>query len=202
MNKAANIVSLTLLGEYNKVVTLGEREFKIYQPTINEISRMFSGAGLSVNEGMERLEVIAGIPEHLDDVCHTLAVAVTMKKPLAEGLAFQYIQRFATLEQIQEAIITLGSVVRGDEIFEYCELDKSTGKDTAKILGNNNLAGQVASFIEQLHLSYKEVTSELSFPLLLLMSVDKMRVDYGQGETEPEMKKLSGKEMLKQKKGV
>lgn len=37
MNKVANIVSITLLGEYCKVITLGKREFKIYQPTISEI---------------------------------------------------------------------------------------------------------------------------------------------------------------------
>jgi hypothetical protein len=199
MNKAANIVSLTLLGEYHKVITLGKREFKIYQPTISEISRMFNGAGLSVNEGMKQLEVIAGMPDHLDEVCRTLAIATTIKRPVAERMTFEYIQRFATMEQIQEAIIILGSVIRGDEIFEYCNLDKSTGKDTAKILGNNSLIGQVATFMEQLHVSYKEATSELSFPLLLLMSIDKMRVDYGNGEAEPEVKKLSGKELMKMK---
>lgn len=200
MRKAANIVSLTLLGEYYKVVTLGKREFKIYQPTMNDISRMFDGAGLSVNEGMKRLEVIAGMPEHLNEVCRTLAIASTIKHPVAEGLTFEYIRRFATMEQIQEAIITLGSVIRGDEIFEHCHLDKSTGKDTAKILGNNNLVGQVATFVEQLHVSYKEATSELSFPLLLLMSVDKMRIDHGNGEAEPEVKTISGKELMKMKR--
>ena len=198
MNTAAKIVSETLLGEYHKVVTLGKREFRIYQPTINEISRMFPGSGLSVSENTKRLEVISSMPEHIDEVCRTLAVAITIKKPIAEGLTFEYIRRFATMDQIQEAILVLGSVIRGDEIFELCELDKSTGKDTAKIFGNNNLAGQVATFVEQLHLSYKEVTNELSYPLLLLMSVDKMRVSYDD-ETEPEVKTLSGIELLKMK---
>lgn len=198
MNTAAKIVSETLLGEYHKVVTLGKRKFRIYQPTINEISRMFPGSGLSVSENTKRLEVISSMPEHIDEVCRTLAVAITIKKPIAEGLTFEYIRRFATMDQIQEAILVLGSVIRGDEIFELCELDKSTGKDTAKIFGNNNLAGQVATFVEQLHLSYKEVTNELSYPLLLLMSVDKMRVSYDD-ETEPEVKTLSGKELLKMK---
>ena len=198
MNTAAKIASETLLGEYHKVVTLGKREFRIYQPTINEISRMFPGSGLSVSENTKRLEVISSMPEHIDEVCRTLAVAITIKKPIAEGLTFEYIRRFATMDQIQEAILVLGSVIRGDEIFELCELDKSTGKDTAKIFGNNNLAGQVATFVEQLHLSYKEVTNELSYPLLLLMSVDKMRVSYDD-ETEPEVKTLSGKELLKMK---
>ena len=198
MNTAAKIVSETLLGEYHKVVTLGKREFRIYQPTINEISRMFPGSGLSVSENTKRLEVISSMPEHIDEVCRTLAVAITIKKPIAEGLTFEYIRRFATMDQIQEAILVLGSVIRGDERFELCELDKSTGKDTAKIFGNNNLAGQVATFVEQLHLSYKEVTNELSYPLLLLMSVDKMRVSYDD-ETEPEVKTLSGKELLKMK---
>lgn len=124
MNTAAKIVSETLLGEYHKVVTLGKREFRIYQPTINEISRMFPGSGLSVSENTKRLEVISSMPEHIDEVCRTLAVAITIKKPIAEGLTFEYIRRFATMDQIQEAILVLGSVIRGDEIFELCELDK------------------------------------------------------------------------------
>lgn len=198
MNNAAKIVSETLLGEYHKVVTLGKKEFRIYQPTINEISRMFPGSGLSVDENTKRLEVISLMPEHLDEVCRTLAVAITTKNPITERLTFEYIRRFVTMDQIQEAILVLGSVIRGDEIFEHCDLDKSTGKDTAKILGNNNLAGQVATFMEQLHLSYKEVTNELSYPLLLLMSVDKMRVSYDD-EEKPEVKTLSGKELMKMK---
>lgn len=202
MNKAAKVISETLLGEYRKEVTLGKRAFSIYQPTIKEISRMFPGSELSVNENTKRFEVIAGMPEHLDDVCRALAVAITIKKPIAEGLTFRYIRRFATLEQIVKAIVTLGSVIRGDELFTYCQLDKSTEGRAAEVLGNNNLIGQVSSFMENLHLSFKEAYEELSFPLLLMMAADKMRINHGSDEPKTEVKSLSGKEMLKQKKGV
>lgn len=202
MNKAANIVSLTLLGEYCKVVTFGKRTFSIYQPSIKDISRMFPGSGLSVSENTKRFEVVAGMPEHLDDVCRTLAVAVTIKKPMAEGLTFRYIRRFATLEQILEAIVTIGSVIRGDELFNSCKLDKSSEGRAAEILGNNNLIGQVSSFMENLHVSFKEAYEELSFPLLLMMAADKMRVDHDSNEQKTEVKSMSGKDLLKKKRGI
>lgn len=201
MNKAAQIVSETLLGVYNRPVTLGKREFKIYQPAIREIARMFNGSDLSVNDNMKSLQVMASMPEHMDSLCHTLAVAVTIKRPALERLAFEYIRRFATIDQIQEAIISLGSVIRGEDIFGNCEIDKSSVKETTKVLGNNNLTGQIATFIDQLHLSYQEVYEKLSFPLLLLMMADKPRVVYDETDTG-ETKTLSGKEMLKMKKGL
>lgn len=54
--------------------------------------------------------------------------------------------------------------------------------------------------MENLHLSYKEVYEELSYLLLVLMMADKPRTLYGD-EEKTEVKKMSGKELLKQKIG-
>lgn len=56
----------------------------------------------------------------------------------------------------------------------------------------------MASFVDNLHLSYREVYEEIPYLLLLLMSADKPRPVYGESE-EVEVKKVSGREMMKMK---
>lgn len=54
--------------------------------------------------------------------------------------------------------------------------------------------GQIATFIESLHLSYTEVFEVIPYRNLLIMSKDKVHVVYG-----AKVKKTSGKEMLARK---
>lgn len=54
--------------------------------------------------------------------------------------------------------------------------------------------------MENLHLSYKEVYEELSYLLLLLMSADKPNAVYE--EEKVEVKKMSGKDLMRQKRGI
>lgn len=69
-----------------------------------------------------------------------------------------------------------------------------------KIVGGNTIAGSIASFMENLHFSYREVYEELPYLLLLLMMADKPRVVYDKkGDTE--VKRMSGKELMRQKRG-
>jgi len=54
--------------------------------------------------------------------------------------------------------------------------------------------------MENLHFSYREVYEELPYLLLLLMMADKPRVVYDKkGDTE--VKRMSGKELMRQKRG-
>lgn len=81
-----------------------------------------------------------------------------------------------------------------------CRLSDGAGKYDSenKIVGGETITGQIASFIENLNLSYKEVYEELPYLLLVLMMADKPRMVYGGGE-KTEVKKMTGKELLKQK---
>lgn len=83
-----------------------------------------------------------------------------------------------------------------------CQLGNGAGQSDSKtkVVGGDSIAGQIVSFMENLHLSYREVYEELPYILLLAMSADKPRVEYGEKD-EVEVKKVSGKELLKQKKG-
>lgn len=55
--------------------------------------------------------------------------------------------------------------------------------------------------MENLHLSYKEVYSELPYLLLLLMSADKPKAIH-ESEDSVEIKKMSGKELMRQKLAI
>jgi hypothetical protein len=55
--------------------------------------------------------------------------------------------------------------------------------------------------MEDLHLTYKEVFEELPYLLLVLMSSDKPRVVYEGGE-KANVKQMSGKDLLRQKRGL
>lgn len=78
-----------------------------------------------------------------------------------------------------------------------------TGKSDSKtkIVGGNTIVGSIASFMENLHLSYKEVYSELPYLLLLLMSADKPKAIH-ESEDSVEVKKMSGKELMRQKLAI
>lgn len=53
------------------------------------------------------------------------------------------------------------------------ECRKSDSK--AEVIGNDCLLGQVATFQESLHLSYREVLEEIPYRNLIIMQKDKLR---------------------------
>lgn len=63
------------------------------------------------------------------------------------------------------------------------------------MIGNDTIIGQIATFIEYLHLSYNEVYREIPYRVLLLMQKDKMREVAGE-----KVKKISGKELAERRK--
>lgn len=72
--------------------------------------------------------------------------------------------------------------------------------DKTEVVGGDTIAGSIVSFMDTLHLSYREVYEDIPYLLLLLMMADKPRVVYGDQE-KTAVKKMSGKELMRQKKG-
>lgn len=58
------------------------------------------------------------------------------------------------------------------------------------------MLGQIATFMDNLHLSYQEVVYEIPYRNLVIMQRDKLRVVYGE-----KVKKVSGKELAARRKG-
>lgn len=59
------------------------------------------------------------------------------------------------------------------------------------MIGNASLFGQIATFMENLHLSYHEVVDEIPYRNLVLMQKDKLHECHG-----TLVKKVTGKEMM------
>lgn len=58
------------------------------------------------------------------------------------------------------------------------------------MIGNECLLGQIATFMENLHLSYDDVVYRIPYRNLLIMNKDKLHVVYG-----TKIEKVSGKSM-------
>ena len=64
----------------------------------------------------------------------------------------------------------------------------------SEVIGNNCLLGQIATFIENLHLTYDEVVNQIPYRNLVIMQKDKLHVAYGEV-----MKEVSEEEFFKRK---
>ena len=201
MSKTSFIVSQVLLRGYKKTVKLGFLSFDIYAPTLKRIAEMFGYYSL-LDDNLTKLEVLASTPEGVGQIANVLATAICKHRIGRKYLA-KYIMRFATLNQIKEAASILSiDLISGKELFESVILDSSE-TDTKNVIvkGNKTIIGQVATFMENLHLNHKEAFEEIPYICLLLMSSDKIRVEYPkEGKESDEQVELSGKELLKRKR--
>ena len=80
---------------------------------------------------------------------------------------------------------------------EAVNFSRERGKSDSKteVIGNDCLLGQIASFMENLHLSYKEVVCEIPYRNLVIMQKDKQRAT-----SNEVMREVSDEEFFKNKK--
>lgn len=77
--------------------------------------------------------------------------------------------------------------------------ERSEDGSKSETIGNDTLVGQIASFMDNLKLSYNDVVNVFPYRTLLLMSKDKIRVAVGKvyhEVTEEEFFKSKGIKML------
>ena len=200
MSKASNIVASSIIGAYYKEVKLGRFTFKIYQPTIKHMCLIFGENGASINENMRRFELMAQMPEHINECARSLSYAVSIKKSeLFRKIAYQYIAHYATLEQIEVAFHILASVINGKELFDSVRMDKVKSESKAESVGCNSIFGAMCSLMENLHLSHKEAFEIIPYPVMLMMNADKMRA---LGANEKKVVAMTGKEFANRRKEV
>lgn len=198
MSKAAYIVAGSIIGKYCKEVQLGKVTYKIYQPTIKEMCLIFGNNHTSINDNMKRFELIAQMPEHVNECARALSYAVSIKKSeFLRKTAYQYILHYATMEQIESAFFILASVINGKELFESVKMERVKSEDKPESVGGNSILGTISTLIENLHLSYKEVFEIIPYPVMLMMNADKVRV---LGINEKKVTKISGKELAQRRK--
>lgn len=80
---------------------------------------------------------------------------------------------------------------------ESCQFDeerKPAGSNT-EVVGNKTLLGQIASFMDSLHLTYDEVVNQIPYRNLIIMQKDKQHEAFGDV-----VKKISGKELANRRR--
>lgn len=79
-----------------------------------------------------------------------------------------------------------------------CQLDEERGDAGSKTetVGNTTFFGQIAHFIDTLHLTYVEVFEVIPYRNLLMMQRDKLHAVYGSQKVE----RISGKELVNRRK--
>ncbi|MBP1615801.1 MAG: hypothetical protein H6Q13_3249 [Bacteroidetes bacterium] len=83
------------------------------------------------------------------------------------------------------------------EFFRICAFHEERRKDSSKgeVVGNDTMLGQIASFMENLHLSYKEVFEVIPYRNLIIMQKDKLHEVTGELVQES-----SGKDMASRRR--
>ena len=72
------------------------------------------------------------------------------------------------------------------------ECAKSDSK--SEVVGNSCLLGKIATFIENMHLSYDEAVNQIQYRNLVIMQKDKLHTAYGEV-----MEEMSEEELFKRK---
>lgn len=78
--------------------------------------------------------------------------------------------------------------------------ERSNADSKGTVVGNVTLLGQIATFMEFLHLSYDEVVFKIPYRNLIIMQKDKLHTVYGEvmeEVSEEEYFKMKGKNPLK-----
>ena len=165
MSKASKLVTDAILGEDTVTIIVNGRAYYVSPPTIIKLVKAAKYLD-SFEEGKTLAEVLCML-KNLDDACKALSVFIQGDESISDELSK------GTLEEVVNGLQTAYSLI--SNFGEEC------GKDDSKTttIGNDTLLGQIASFMDSLHLSYQEVVKEIPYRNLLLMAKDKQRVACG-----------------------
>ena len=180
MSKSANIVAASLLNRHYATLRIGRLNFRVHQPRIKDLARAFS---------KERTDLsIDGRQQYSLEAVSKLLFRQRWK----QRLFLWYANRYADYPQIREASETIAGIITGSDLLSAVKIDKTRKKAITETVGNNTIAGIMATMMEHLNISYREAFEEINYPTMLLMMTDKVRSLVGD---EQKIVKGSGKEM-------
>ena len=180
MSKSANIVAASLLNKHHVIVRIGRLNFRFYQPYIKDLARAFADERLDLSiDGRQRYSL------------------KTMSKLLfhcrwQQRLFLWYAGRYSDYRQIRIAAQKIADITTGKDLLESVKIDKTRKKTITETIGNNSIAGIMATMMKHLNISYRDAFEKVNYPTMMLMMIDKVRSLVGD---EKKIVKGSGKEM-------
>lgn len=181
-----NIVAKSLLNKHFVKIRIGIFRLKVYQPFVKDLVRIFDRSTTLNN----------GILSMTDDCILTIS-KVLFKNHLLQRLLTWYIKRYSSFEELKIATEQIERVIQGKDLFEAVRIDKTKSDNVIETVGNNSIAGIITTLMDSVHVSYTEAFEKINYPLMLLMSVDKLRTLTG---NERKIIETSGKEISNRRK--
>ena len=202
MNRASTLIAAAIRRNNYVRITLGRFRFRIYAFVIWDICLVIEKYS-ETSFPLEKIWWFRVIDNNSDSLCRAVSIAVTQHgifRSIRAFLIYKFIRRYATISQLYKAAKACGEMINGTEMFTRCKLSPSDNSSNTDKSGNNNMIGQIASFLD-LGISYDEAVKKIPYQNLLMMCADKLRFDYSSGDTQKKVEKISGKDMLNRKRG-
>lgn len=108
-----------------------------------------------------------------------------------------YARHYGDYQQIRIAAQKIADVTTGKDLLESVKIDKTRKKAIVETVGNNSIAGIMATMMEHLNISYQDAFERVNYPTMMLMMIDKVRSLVGD---EKKIVKGSGREMAARRK--
>ena len=174
---------MALVGNDYKEFCINGRIYRVSPPTIEVIALV--GDALCDNREGEDIEDVVFNTLHCKSFARAMSRMIARDDTLADGLAQ------ARIEEIVDAIEECLSMLSIDEWERSIGFDQEKNDSKSETAGNATLMGQIATFMENLHLSYDDVYSRIPYRNLMVMQKDKLHTVMGS-----KVHKISGKEMM------
>lgn len=181
-----NIVARSLLNKHFVVVRIGIFRLKVYQPLVKDLARIFDES-VTINDG-----ILSVSGSSLFTISKVL-----FRYRFLQYMFTWYMKRYSSFQELKTVSEQIERIMQGKDLFESVKIDKTKSKRTIETVGNNSIAGILTTLMDSIHVSYTEAFERINYPVMLLMSVDKLRTLTGD---ERKVIKTSGKELANRRK--
>lgn len=166
-----SLVARDLIG-IDRNIILGGRLYLMPPPTISRLAGVTWELRDFINLGS--LTTCLSSTKNVYKIVAAVSRLMTGEAKWTEALSHCSVPE---LSRILSCALGYVSISDYDEILDVCV--RQGNNDNTTIVGGKTIFGQIASFIELLHLSYHEVVYEVPYRSLLIMSKDKQRIEHG-----------------------
>ena len=135
MNKAANIVSESILGDFCKVVSFGSTSYPIYQPSIKVIARVIrEWSKVGIDSQYTEVSVLSEVPQNAPFIAKGISYLIVGDVPFYELRAKRVYSKIlkGSFVELKEAIEKGLNLMGGEDFFISASLVKNASKIVAK----------------------------------------------------------------------
>lgn len=135
MNKAAKLVSESIIGESFVTITAGKNVLTIYPPTIKVICRACAWLSrIELQDNYTEISIIGEIPRNSSHMINAISIMIAGDKKYWrwESFKIRRILQSATNKELLEAWVSISKILGGEDFFACALSMKSAAQIVAK----------------------------------------------------------------------